>query len=388
MAKKTDPKKAKTSAQVAKKEIIKVAAEDLPRRSIEEAKKVIEAIYRNYATNPVGWEEIAGLLQVKATTNVNRYPLWAAVAYGMLSKTENDTYEITETGRKIVAPEYPGDDTEGKVKALLTPRVLSKFYTDFNGHSLPEQFHFPNVLENRYQIPRDRTAEAIKLIIDNGLYAGVLQEQGAGTYLVRLEQSAIPITPGKPPISSASDLREPSHAYDVQDDLHEGWETVCFFITPIGDEGTEQRQHTDMILKHVVEPAAKEYGLQVIRADKIERSGLITQQIFEHLVCARVCVADLSFANANVFYELGVRHTCKLPSVQLIRKEDRIPFDVAQGRTIMVDTTDRYSITDRLASAQRELSQHLKHIMSSDHSEPGEDNPVHLYLPKLKISTK
>lgn len=141
-----------------------------------------------------------------------------------------------------------------------------------------------------------------------------------------------------------------------------------------------------MILKHVVEPAAKEHGLQVVRADKIERSGLITQQIFEQLVRAKVCVADLSFTNANVFYELGVRHTCKLPAVQLIRKGDKIPFDVAQGRTITIDTTDIYSIADRLASAQRELSQHLKHIMTSGQGEPGEDNPVHLYLPKLRVS--
>ena len=63
-----------------------------------------------------------------------------------------------------------------------------------------------------------------------------------------------------------------------------------------------------------------------------------------------------------------------------------LPFDVAQGRTITIDTSDIYSIADRLASAQRELSQHLKHIMASEQNEPSEDNPVHLYLPKLKVT--
>lgn len=391
MAKKTTKKKAapktsspkKATGKPEKQKVI-VAAEDLPRRSIEDALRVVEAIHRNYANNPVSWAEIAKLLNVNPKHSMNRYPLWSAVAYGMLTKTEDDNYELAETGRKIVAPEYAGDDREGKIKALLTPTILSKFFTDFNGHDVPEAQHFPNVLENRYHIPRDRTAEAIKLIIENGKFAGVLVDQGEDRFQIQLDPAILPVTK-----SPSSGFEEESVEVDPENFTSQpgdgDWATICFFITPIGDEGTEQRRHADMMLKHVVEPAAKEHGLEVIRADKIERSGLITQQVFEQLIRARVCVADLSFTNANVFYELGVRHTCKLPSVQLIRKGDKIPFDVAQGRTITIDTTDIYSIADRLSSAQRELSQHLKHIMSSDRSEPGEDNPVHLYLPKLTV---
>lgn len=387
MAKKEPTKKPAAKAkQVAATKTV-IAAEDFPRRSIEDAQRVVEAIHRNYATNPVSWEEAAELLGVNPKHSMNKYPLWSAVAYGMLSKSENDKYELAETGRKIVAPEYSGDDREGKVKALLTPTILSKFFTDFNGHDLPESQHFPNVLENRYGIPRERTAEAIKLILENGKYAGVLREQGDEQYAIQLDRSVLPVV-DSPKVVSDAPQDEGVATGEVELPSEGDWETVCFFITPIGEDGTEQRRHSDMILKHVVEPAAKEHGLQVIRADKIERSGLITQQIFEQLVRARVCVADLSFTNANVFYELGVRHTCKLPSVQVIRKGDKIPFDVAQGRTITIDTTDIYSIADRLASAQRELSQHLKHIVSSDKDEPGEDNPVHLYLPKLRVSLK
>ena len=387
MAKRTPTKKSAPKPSASKKDVTRVAAEDLPRRSIEDAQKVVETIYRNYATGAVRWDEIAGLLGVNPKNLVNKYPTWAAVAYGMLSKTEGESFELAETGRKLVAPEYTGEDTEARIKALMTPRILSKFYTDFNGHSLPELMHFPNVLENRYEIPRDRTAEAIKLIMENGVYAHVLHEQANGTHLVRIENSVIP---GLPSISTTSTGRsetdDSKQSLQGTDSPDAGWDSICFFITPIGDEGTEQRRHADMMLKHVVEPAAKEQGLQVVRADKIERSGLITQQIFEQLVRARICVADLSFSNANVFYELGVRHTCKLPSVQLIRKGDKIPFDVAQGRTITIDTTDIYSIADRLASAQREMSQHLKHIMGTAQTEPGEDNPVHLYVPKLKVT--
>lgn len=71
--------------------------------------------------------------------------------------------------------------------------------------------------------------------------------------------------------------------------------------------------------------------------------------------------------------------------MQIIRKCDKIPFDVAQGRTIKIVTADPYTIIDRIASARNELSQQVKHVMSDDANVPSEDNPVHLYLPKLKV---
>lgn len=52
----------------------------------------------------------------------------------------------------------------------------------------------------------------------------------------------------------------------------------------------------------------------MVRADKIGRAGLISQRIFEHIVSAQYCVADLPFGNPNAFYELGVRHMTKLPT--------------------------------------------------------------------------
>jgi hypothetical protein len=89
-------------------------------------------------------------------------------------------------------------------------------------------------------------------------------------------------------------------------------------------------------------------------------------------------VADLSFNNPNAFYELGVRHMCKLPTVQMIRKGDRIPFDVSQGRTIKIDMTDVYTVMESVESAKRELRQHLRTALAPEYK--GEDNPVNTDL--------
>ena len=138
---------------------------------------------------------------------------------------------------------------------------------------------------------------------------------------------------------------------------------MCFVITPIGEDDSAERKHANMVLKSVIEPVTTELGLVAKRADQIDRAGLITQQIFECLAKAKISIADLSFNNPNAFYELGVRHMCKLPTVQIIRKGDRIPFDVAQGRTIKIDMTDVYSVIESVESAKKELRQYLKHAL-------------------------
>lgn len=119
------------------KDTVKVAAEYLPRKTIEEATQVVSLIHKNYAAQSVTWNDIATLLGVSEKNQTNKYPLWSAQAYGMLVRNEDHTFQVAETGRKIVAPEYSGEDMEGRVKALLTPKVLSKLFTDYNGRQLP-----------------------------------------------------------------------------------------------------------------------------------------------------------------------------------------------------------------------------------------------------------
>lgn len=162
------------------------------------------------------------------------------------------------------------------------------------------------------------------------------------------------------------------------------WDKLCFYVTPIGDEGTDVRRHADMMLKHLIEPVVSAVGLKTIRADKIEKSGLITQQVLEHLAYSRLCIADLSFGNPNAFYELGVRHMCLSPTIQVIRKGDKIPFDVSQGRTITVDTSDVYTVMDKFESARKELAEHVKTALSEKRDAPPEDNPIAIYLPGTK----
>ena len=323
------------------------------------------------------WDQLANALKVPKQANSTKYLFWSAAAYNLVNREEGNAFNLAETGRKICAPVYEGEDREAKLKAIVTPNVLSKFYTEYDGHSLPTDEIFPNVLEQKFGVPRDRTNEAQQLILDNARFAGILIDEGGrqvlhltGSYGSRAPGSVAAQDQGEDSVEEASSTAE--------------WDSICFYVTPIGDEGSEIRRHADMMLKHLIEPVVSAAGLKTIRADKIEKSGLITQQVFEHLAFSRLCIADLSFGNPNAFYELGVRHMCLSPTIQVIRKGDKIPFDVSQGRTITVDTSDIYTVMDKFESARKELAEHVKNALGEKRDDTPDDNPVGIYLPGTK----
>ena len=57
----------------------------------------------------------------------NQYFLWAATAYGIVAKDEQNNYKVTEIGRKILFPTFDGEDREGIIKAIATPSILARF---------------------------------------------------------------------------------------------------------------------------------------------------------------------------------------------------------------------------------------------------------------------
>lgn len=133
---------------------------------------------------------------------------------------------------------------------------------------------------------------------------------------------------------------------------------ICFMIAPIGEDKSETRKRSDQILKHVVEPAVGECGYKAVRADKIEKPGVITSQVIQHVVEDPLVVADLTGRNPNVFYELAIRHAIRKPFIQLMQKGERIPFDVAGTRTINVDHHD----LDSVGEAKREIVSQIKSL--------------------------
>lgn len=115
-------------------------------------------------------------------------------------------------------------------------------------------------------------------------------------------------------------------------------EKKCFIICPIGEDGSEIREGADDSLKYIIEPACANKGYRVVRADKISDSGMITQSIIENILTAELSIVDLTGRNANVFYELAIRHSHGLPTILITRDDlSSLPFDIHNVRTIQYD---------------------------------------------------
>jgi len=134
----------------------------------------------------------------------------------------------------------------------------------------------------------------------------------------------------------------------------------AFVIGPIGDKDVEDGSPARLayeegiqVFEDVIAPACTAYGLEAVRADMISRAGEIPEQIFRQLRDCPVVIADLTGANPNVMFELGLRHTTGLVTIQ-IGEKGRLPFDVAAIRTIMFKRTEA-----GLVQARKDLSKSL-----------------------------
>jgi hypothetical protein len=64
------------------------------------------------------------------------------------------------------------------------------------------------------------------------------------------------------------------------------------------------------------------------------------------------------------------------------RAADRIPFDLNQSRTVVIDTTDTYSLVPRLDSYRSEIASQVRRALESPDSV---DNPITAFHPGWRV---
>lgn len=162
--------------------------------------------------------------------------------------------------------------------------------------------------------------------------------------------------PDVPPVVRAPKSQGGRKAGSISGSLDD----VCFVISPIGNNDSEERKHANLVLGSLIEPALESLNLRAIRADKISKPGLITGQVLDHLTRAKIVIADLSFGNPNVYYELALRQALRKPLVQITRASDSLPFDVGQFRTVVIDMTDIYTLVPALELHRQEIARQCR----------------------------
>lgn len=105
---------------------------------------------------------------------------------------------------------------------------------------------------------------------------------------------------------------------------------LCFVMMPFSPG-------MNLIYRELIKPVAEQFGLSAIRADEIHSSGAVTEQIRVAIQQSRLCIADITGANPNVIYEVGIAHTLGKPTVLLADDNSDIPFDVRNFRLLGYD---------------------------------------------------
>lgn len=94
----------------------------------------------------------------------------------------------------------------------------------------------------------------------------------------------------------------------------------------------------DDIYEYLIKGSLSDAGFNVVRADDIRNQRNILADVVQAIADSDLIVADLSTANPNVYYELGLAHAFRKPVILLAQDIDEVPFDLQSYRILTYAT--------------------------------------------------
>lgn len=163
-------------------------------------------------------------------------------------------------------------------------------------------------------------------------------------------------------------------------------EKIAFIAMPYGerigflhhseeDLGKRKTIKFDGVWSDIIKKSLPE-GFKAFRADELRNPGVIDQKYMKWLFEADVVIADLTFANPNVYYEIGIRQALRKAGTVLIACAGTVlPFDL-RNQTVHYYPYDEAPRLD-------EFRQTLKEAIQSSIDTEEIHSPVHLFLPQV-----
>lgn len=341
-----------------------------------------DAIQQHGAGQPTRRITIFDKLGKSPESSTSRLLITHSGRYGVTEGSYKAEFiKLTPLGSVATSPDSPArEKAAARFKLAIEHIPAFKHLYDRNkGSRLPS----PEVLEDslaQIDIAPERRKQCVDLVHENLKDLGLLRTAAGAERIIPIEQALeeVPSTAGVP--------TSPEGAAEVGiqkvEKSKRSWKNTCFVIAPIDHEGSEARKHSDMVLEALIRRAL-DRDWDVIRADQIAAPGMISGQVVEHLLQSGLVIADLSFHNPNVFYELALRHAVGKPTVHVIRRGDSIPFDLKDFRTITIDTTDKYELVAKLDTYRAEIANHVRQAVAEGTES---SNPVRTFAKGFKIS--
>ena len=157
----------------------------------------------------------------------------------------------------------------------------------------------------------------------------------------------------------------------------------CFVIMGYGKK-TDFKQNKsfdlDKTYRNIIKPAAQAAGYTCERADEVQHAGVIDVPMYERLLMADLVIADVSTANINAFFELGVRYALR-PKTTIVIAEKNFEMGFDMGHVVI----RRYEHLgpgidyDEVERVKEELTEACRKIPQTEQI----DSPVYTFLTDL-----
>ena len=163
---------------------------------------------------------------------------------------------------------------------------------------------------------------------------------------------------------------------------------TCFVVMGYGVK-TDFRQNKSFDLnktyRSIIKPAAEAAGYTCERADEIQHAGVIDVPMYDRLLTADLVIADLSTANINAFFELGVRYALR-PRTTIVMAEKNFDMGFDMGH-VVVRKYEHLGAGIDFEEAERvraELTEACRKIPQTDQV----DSPVYIFLTGLSAPSR
>jgi len=98
------------------------------------------------------------------------------------------------------------------------------------------------------------------------------------------------------------------------------------------------REDLNEVYDFLISESLEQAGYTARRADDIKSQSNILEDIIQNIAHSDLIVADLTGANPNVYYELGIAHALQRKVILMTQEITELPFDLRSYRVIGYDT--------------------------------------------------
>jgi len=158
----------------------------------------------------------------------------------------------------------------------------------------------------------------------------------------------------------------------------------CYVSIPFGIKSDFDGRTLDFdyLYRTVIQPAVQELEMECRRLDEFSPGAIWHKTLFMALISSDLMIADLSTHNANVLYEIGVRHAMRRGRTLLISAQGRLPSNINYAQVLWYEPDEFGRLTGEQAERFREA---LQAAIRQSQRTTISDSPIYEFFPDLQV---